>query len=63
MQLSRQQRQGELLVKELAIDASEKRIKDLRGLEYSIGTCLMKKSILFDIDKIAKTTDIISRRI
>ena len=56
-QLSRQQRQGELLVK-AAFDASEKKEKDLLGLETAIGLLNESKSILFDIDKIAKTTDI-----
>jgi len=56
-QLSRQQRQGELLVK-AAFDASEKKEKDLLGLETAIELLNESKSILFDIDKIAKTTDI-----
>ena len=61
-QLSRQQRQGELLVK-AAFDASEKKEKDLRGLETAIELLNESKSILFDIDKIAKTTDITQENI
>ena len=56
-QLSRQTRQGELLVK-AAFDASQKKAKDLRGLEAAIELLNENKSILFDIDRIAKTTDV-----
>ena len=56
-QLSRQTRQGENLVK-AAFDASQKKAKDLRGLEAAIELLNENKSILFDIDRIAKTTDV-----
>lgn len=61
-QLSRQQRQGELLVKK-AFEDSQKKAKDLRGLEAAIELLNESKSILFDIDRIAKTTDITQENI
>ena len=61
-QLSRQQRQGELLVKK-AFEDSQKKAKDLRGLETAIELLNESKSILFDIDRIAKTTDITQENI
>ena len=56
-QLSRQQRQGELLVK-AAFEASDKKEKDKKGLSNAIDLLNENKLVLFEIDKIAKTTDI-----